>query len=107
VKRLFAVLCWLPALAGAAEYRVVIDGMKFSPQVVHVRPGDTIVWENRDLFAHNVTAAGAKVGSGELAPGTTWRWVVRAGPSFDYLCTLHPVMTGRVDVAGGKQRRTH
>lgn len=99
MKPLAAALCWLPALAGAAEHHVVIDGMQFSPQVVEVKPGDTIVWENRDMFAHNVTAAAAKVSSGELAPGTSWRYKVRMGTSFDYLCTLHPVMKGRVKIA--------
>jgi plastocyanin len=99
VRRLFIAFLWLPALAGAAEHHVVIDAMKFSPQVVKARPGDTIVWENRDMFVHNVTAAAAKVSSGDLAPGKTWRYVVPAGASFDYLCTLHPVMKGRVDVA--------
>jgi plastocyanin len=99
VRPLLAALCWLPALAGAAEHHVVIDAMKFTPQVVQVKPGDTIVWENRDMFVHNVTSAAAKVSSGDLAPGKSWRYVVRAGPSFDYLCTLHPVMKGRVDVA--------
>jgi plastocyanin len=93
---LAAAACALPLLAGAAEHHVVIDGMAFSPRVVQVKPGDTIVWENRDMFVHNVTAAGVK--SGDLAPGKTWRWVVRAKMSFDYLCTLHPVMQGRVEV---------
>jgi plastocyanin len=98
VKTVLAALLWLPVAAGAAEHHVVIDGMKFAPQVVRVRPGDTIVWENRDMFVHNVTADGAGVRSGDLAPGKTWRWVVRGKMSFDYLCTLHPVMKGRVDV---------
>jgi plastocyanin len=98
VKTLLAALCALPLAAGAAEHHVVIDGMKFAPQVVQVKPGDTIVWENRDMFVHNVTAAGSGVRSGDLAPGKTWRWVVRAKMSFDYLCTLHPVMKGRIEV---------
>ncbi len=93
---LFAALCTLPLMAGAAEHHVVIDGMKFTPQVVQVKKGDTIVWENRDMFVHNVTAAGVK--SGDLQPGKTWRWAVPAKMSFDYLCTLHPVMKGRVEV---------
>ena len=97
MKPLLAALCALPLAAGAAEHHVVIDGMKFSPQVVQVKKGDTIVWENRDMFVHNVTAAGVK--SGDLAPGKTWRHVVRETMSFDYLCTLHPVMKGRVDIA--------
>ena len=106
MRRLLIALLWLPALAGAAEHHVVIDAMKFTPQVVQARPGDTIVWDNRDMFVHNVTAAAAKVSSGDLAPGKTWRYVVRAGTSFDYLCTLHPVMKGRVEIAG-QQRQKH
>ena len=96
MKALFAALCALPLVAGAAEHHVVIDGMKFTPQVVQVKKGDTIVWENRDMFVHNVTAAGAK--SGDLVPGKTWRYVVRVKTSFDYRCTLHPVMKGRIEV---------
>ncbi|KQV41020.1 cupredoxin family copper-binding protein [Massilia sp. Root335] len=106
-QRLAAALCWLPIAAGAAEHHVVIDGMKFSPQVVQVKAGDTIVWENHDMFVHNVTAAAARVSSGDLAPGKSWRWVVPAGTSFDYLCTLHPVMKGRVDVTGPPRRAAH
>jgi plastocyanin len=96
VKPLLAALLWLPVAAGAAEHHVIIDGMKFTPQVVQVKKGDTVVWENRDMFVHNVTAAGVK--SGDLQPGKTWHWVVPAKMSFDYLCTLHPVMKGRVEV---------
>jgi plastocyanin len=99
--------CWLGAVAAAdvataAEHQVVIDGMAFHPKVVHVRPGDTITWLNKDLFVHNVTAAAAQaspgVRSGDLAPGKSWRYTVPATGSFDYACTLHPVMTGRVEV---------
>jgi plastocyanin len=86
------------SLAGAADHRVVIDGMAFTPKLVAARPGDTITWVNKDIFAHNVTAAAAGIRSGELQPGQSWRHTLRQGESFDYLCTLHPVMTGRVEI---------
>ena len=99
-RRLLAAgACCLPLAATAAEHRVIIDGMSFRPQVIEAAPGDTIVWENRDMFTHNVTAAAPHVASGNLAPGAHWRYVVRTNGSFDYRCTLHPVMTGRVEVA--------
>ena len=91
-------LCW-PAVAGAAEHRVVIDGMAFTPRVVRARPGDTIVWTNKDLVVHNVTADKGKMRSGELQSGQAWRYTVRAGPPIDYRCTLHPTMTARIEVA--------
>lgn len=93
-------LCALAASAGAsaAQHRVVIDGMRFTPQVVQARPGDTITWENRDMVAHNVTADAVHLRSGDLAPGQSWRYTVPPGGSFAYACTLHPMMTGRVEV---------
>jgi plastocyanin len=86
------------AAAVAADHRIVIDAMTFTPKVVAVRPGDTITWVNKDMFVHNVTAAVAGIKSGDLKPGQSWRHRVRQGEAFDYLCTLHPVMTGRVEV---------
>ena len=92
-------LAALPSLLAApVQHQVVIDAMRFTPQVVQVRPGDTITWVNRDLVAHNVTANGAKLRSGDLAPGQSWRYTVRPGASFGYVCTLHPVMNGRVEL---------
>jgi len=95
---------WLAAVAaldaGAADHQVIIDGMAFTPKVVVARPGDTITWVNRDMFVHNVTASAGGIKSGDLQPGRSWRQVLRQGESFDYLCTLHPVMTGRVEVKG-------
>jgi plastocyanin len=94
--------------AGATEHQVVIDSMAFHPKVVHVRPGDTITWLNKDLFVHNVTAAAANstahASSGDLAPGKSWRYAVPAAGSFDYVCTLHPVMTGHVEVEAQRRR---
>jgi plastocyanin len=95
---LAAVLIAAASAAVAADHQVVIDGMAFTPKVVSVRPGDTVTWVNRDMFVHNVTAAAAGIKSGDLKPGQAWRHTVRQGETFDYLCTLHPVMTGQVEV---------
>lgn len=97
-----------PAFAAPqVEHRVVIDGMRFTPQVVQVKPGDTITWENRDMVAHNVTAKTGTAHSGILSPGQSWRYKVKPGASFDYICTLHPMMTARVELAvAGKPPRT-
>jgi plastocyanin len=102
MKALALAVCLMAAAfdAGAADHRVLIEGMAFSPKVLNVHPGDTITWVNKDIFVHNVTGASAGVRSGDLQPGQSWRHVLRQGESFDYLCTLHPVMTGRVEVKG-------
>jgi plastocyanin len=92
-------LCWPAAAVSAAEHHVLIDGMAFTPRVVRARPGDIIVWTNKDLFVHNVTADKGEMRSGELQPGQAWRYTVRAGPAIDYRCTLHPTMTARIAAA--------
>jgi plastocyanin len=89
--------------AWAAEHRVLIDGMAFTPRVVQARPGDTIVWTNKDLFVHNVTADKGDLRSGELQSGQAWRYTVGAGPSIDYRCTLHPTMTARIEVGAARK----
>lgn len=97
------VTLWWPAALPAAEHRVLIDGMAFTPRVVQARPGDTIVWTNKDLFVHDVTADKGAMRSGALRPGRSWRYTVRAGQSVDYRCTLHPTMTARIEVAAARK----
>ena len=88
------------ALAHAAgkTHTVRIEGMKFVPERLEVAPGDTVVWTNKDFLPHSVTAGEAKVESGDLAPGKTFRFVARKKGEMSYICRLHPVMKGVVVV---------
>ena len=87
-----------PAQAAGAMHRVAIEGMKFVPERIEVAAGDTIVWTNKDIVPHTVTAAAAKVESGELAEGKTFRFVAKNKGAMHYVCRLHPVMKGMVIV---------
>ena len=75
-------------------HAVRIEGMKFIPERLEVAAGDTIVWTNQDLFPHTVTAAAAKVESGEIGPGRSWKFVAGKKGEMSYICRLHPVMHG-------------
>ena len=88
------------ALAHAAgkTHEVRIEGMKFVPERIEVATGDTVVWTNKDFLPHSVTASGAKVESGDLAPGKTFRFAARKKGEMPYICRLHPVMQGVVVV---------
>jgi len=81
-----------------ATHRVVIDGLKYEPETLTVKRGDTIVWVNKDPFPHTVTAAG-KFDSHDIAADRSWKYVARVAGEYRYLCTLHPTMKGvlRVD----------
>ena len=81
----------------AASHNVTIQAVKFQPQVLTVQKGDTVVWTNQDIVAHNVTQQpGAAWASSTLQPGQSWRHVV--DETADYICTLHPVMKGNIEV---------
>lgn len=83
-----------------ATHTVTIESMRFSPATLTVRPGDTVRWVNKDMFAHTATAAGV-FDSGEIAPGQSWArtWPATPGAGeVPYLCTYHPPMTGVIRV---------
>ena len=86
----------LAASAGTTHV-VVIDGVRYEPVSVTVKRGDTVVWRNDDPFPHTVTARGA-FDSGSIAARQQWKYVARKAGKFDYLCTLHPNMTGTLIV---------
>ena len=79
------------AYAAPSTHTLVIEGMKFVPETITVKRGDTIVWVNKDLFPHTATAQGI-FDSGELAPNQTWKYTVSKPGKFPYICTLHPTM---------------
>jgi plastocyanin len=78
-------------------YTVVIQQMKFTPAEIGVNEGDTVIWINRDIVDHNVTEEKNKEwSSSTLAPGKSWNMIVKKDA--DYLCTIHPVMKGKLTV---------
>lgn len=79
-------------------YTIEIKQMKFQPAELIVQKGDTVVWINNDIVAHDVTEETGKIWtSGPLAPGETWSLVVTE--SADYYCSIHVVMKGKLIVS--------
>ena len=76
-------------------YKVEIKQMQFQPASLTVQKGDTVVWINHDIVAHDVTEQAGKLWtSGPLAPGESWSLVVTK--STDYYCSIHVVMKGKL-----------
>lgn len=90
----------LPAAGGArpAARAVRIAGFAFAPATVAAAVGDTIIWQNDDIAPHTATAADSSWDSGVLAPGASWRTVLRARGEIEYVCALHPSMRGKISV---------
>lgn len=97
------LLCSADAAAGAnvaakpAIHTVVIEGVKYEPETLAVKRGDTVIWVNKDPFPHTVTGAGA-FDSHSIAAGGSWRYVARKAGDYAYTCTLHPNMKGTLKV---------
>jgi plastocyanin len=106
IRAAVALVCVWGALAsGAAAIAadkpatrtVVIEGLKFVPEALTVRRGDTVVWINKDPYPHTATAKGV-FDSGSIAEGQSWKYTASNPGEHPYLCTFHPNMKGRLNV---------
>ena len=61
-----------------------------APEVIHV--GDTVEWENKDIFVHSATADD-KSFDVDMQPNRTARVVMRRAGTIHYICKYHPGMT--------------
>ncbi|SNS95601.1 Plastocyanin [Noviherbaspirillum humi] len=97
---LLAVVGSPDSVAAGKTHTVVIEGMAFHPQTLEAQAGDTVVWINRDIVPHTVTAASPKFDSGEIAAGRSWSRRFTSAGKVSYYCAYHPVM--KADVAVGR-----
>lgn len=80
-----------------SAYTVEIKDMKFVPEDITVKKGDTITFINRDIVAHDVTEETSKLwSSGKMETGAVWKLVVK--DTADYFCSIHTVMKGRIEL---------
>src|SRR6476469_105221 len=82
------------------------NGKFFVPATLTVSTGTTVTWTNGDSTLHTVTSGSAESGnsgtefdSSYLAAGKTFQHQFGAAGTFDYYCTLHPWMKGKVVVS--------
>ena len=83
--------------AGAAPV-VRMENIAFVPATLTVNRGTEVLFENKDVAPHTVTAPAAQIDSGTLGPGKSFRLVVNQ--PLDYVCTNHPNMTAKILLSG-------
>jgi plastocyanin len=82
--------------ADQAGPTVAIEDLAYTPETLTVQAGATVTWVWRDgAVAHDVKGDGFR--SEVMAEGTFRHRFTQPG-SYDYLCTLHPNMTGTIEV---------
>jgi len=83
------------------------NGKFFVPDTLTVLKGTTVLWTNGDSTLHTVTSGSPEFGnsgigtefdSSYLAAGKTFQHQFNIAGTFDYYCTLHPYMKGKVVV---------
>ena len=96
------IIISIPAVAAgmtkAATHTVVIDGVRFVPETLIVKVGDTVVWVNKVPFPHTATSQAGTFDSHEIATGKTWRYIPKKAGVFPYACTLHSTMKATLTV---------
>ncbi len=84
------------ATAETAEIQIINNA--FSPSELTISVGTTVKWTNADGVPHTVTSAG-NFDSGTIQPGKSFSFTFSKAGSFDYSCSIHPQMKGKVIVA--------
>lgn len=87
-----------PTGTGDTE-EVSIEGFAFVPQNLTVSVGTTVRWTNADATTHTAAAVGGEF-NGSMAGGATFEHTFTAPGVVDYVCSIHPTMTGEITVEG-------
>jgi plastocyanin len=75
---------------------VVIEDLAFEPETLSVEVGDTVTWAwNDGAVEHDVSGDDFK---SEVMSEGTFRHRFEGAGTYDYVCTLHPNMTGTIEV---------
>jgi plastocyanin len=94
-----AVCCALyGAFASSGEIQVGIDNLTFNPGTITVPAGTRVEWENNDDIPHTIVETAGKFHSAALDTDDKFSFTFTQAGTFDYFCSLHPYMVGKVVV---------
>jgi len=93
-----------PNPGAGADVTITITGQNgsqsFTPNPGALTAGQTVAWRNADSTVHDVTADNGSFDTGIIGPGSTSRPIMMsAAGSIGYHCSIHPTMTGSLNVA--------
>ena len=89
------------AAAAANSVAVRIDNFNFTPPTLVVAPGTTVTWTNADDSPHTVREKDGKFKSAALDTDDTFSQTFTALGEYEYFCSIHPYMTGKIIVKTG------
>ena len=78
--------------------RVSIANFAFAPETLTVGVGETVTWVNEDGAPHGLSYKDGAKGVDPLLPGARFGRTFDKPGIYDYSCSVHPYMSGRVVV---------
>ena len=94
------VLIQRVASATSSGPKVSIANFAFVPAEIQIAPGETVTWTNDDGAPHGLAYNDGAKGTDVLLPGASFQRVYDQPGTYDYVCAVHPYMTGKVVVRG-------
>ncbi|MGH2726469.1 MAG: cupredoxin domain-containing protein [Actinomycetota bacterium] len=88
----------LLARRGARPETIVMERLAFIPSRLKVSKGTVVLFENRDVSPHTVTADNRAFDSGLIGPGGAFR--IRVDRSTSLHCEIHAGMAATLLVSG-------
>lgn len=86
------------AVAEGSQVEAKIDNFSFAPATLTVPVGTTVRWTNHDDIPHNVVANDKSFKSKALDTDESFSYTFTKAGTYDYFCSIHPKMTGKVVV---------
>ncbi len=83
--------------AHAATIEITMENLVISPGEVSAKVGDTIMWINKDVFAHTATAKNGDFDV-TLPPKKSATSVLKKAGAVDYYCRYHPDMKAKLKI---------
>ena len=84
--------------ASQGTITVSIKDFKFNPAAITITKGTKVTWVNEDSAPHTATSEGS-FDSGTLSKDQSFSDIFAEAGTFDYKCSIHPSMKGKVIVA--------
>lgn len=83
--------------------QISIKNFAFSPNVLNINAGDTVTWVNNDSVPHRIEGSRIQMSnsefqSGDLSNGQSYSFTFNAAGTYDYICSIHPSMKGKIIV---------
>jgi plastocyanin len=80
---------------------ILIKNFAFSPDVLTIRTGNTVIWTNQDSVPHQIASdpgSSVSFSSDPLSNGVSYQVTFTAPGTYSYHCAIHPSMKGTIVV---------